>query len=523
MPAAATAPDRVTWQGPTRQYPARNDMLGVASSFRRTVDHWRGEEGPRTHLTVAAGVWRVWDRDAAKWEARLERKRKAREIEVDLQVALGPSRDNAGMVRGRNTISGWSAKSRNRMKVAFSSADWTQLFDGTREAAMVTLTLPHDWVPLAPTARDFKTIVNRWQAAYAKAWGERISGGWKMEFQGRRACVDGTCSVETRPGEGEPHDPRAPHLHILTVIQPGSPATRTTSMATGAVADDFRSWLSISWAKACRTREVLGDSAAALHESAGTGVDPDETIRYGDVHRMAVYFEKHGQFSAKAYQNDMPDAWNAKELGGAQFWGLWGVVRLNKSEATVEIDARVGDQLARSARRKSRAEGVHVEREVWRGQQLPETMLEQLRETAARLYADETGSADLALYVDALRTASGSALRACIKTLFALISAEDEERLLSALRAVDGRWRRVWVDRDGEVRLHRKRRVTRRLVRFERNRGFQLVNDGVAAARDLARLVEFYGRDYGLLDRPEYDETAAAEAGRRRRDVELVA
>lgn len=65
--------------------------------------------------------------------------------------------------------------------------------------------------------------------------------------------------------------------------------------------------------------------------------------------------------------------------------------------------------------------------------------------------------------------------------------------------------------------------MTRRIVRFERNRGFQLVNDGVAAARDLARLVEFYGRDYGLLDRPEYEETAAAEAARLRRHVELVA
>lgn len=54
------------------------------------------------------------------------------------------------------------------------------------------------------------------------------------------------------------------------------------------------------------------------------------------------------------------------------------------------------------------------------------------------------------------------------------------------------------------LRLHRKRKVRRRIVRMRRNRGRLLVNDGVAAAAWLARLVEHYGRDYGLLDQPEY-------------------
>lgn len=62
----------------------------------------------------------------------------------------------------------------------------------------------------------------------------------------------------------------------------------------------------------------------------------------------------------------------------------------------------------------------------------------------------------------------------------------------------------MWIDRDGELRLHRRRKVRRRVVRMKRNRGYVLVNDGVAIAADLARLVEHYGRDYGLLDRPEY-------------------
>lgn len=459
--------------------PGRAECEAAASVIPRTVGRWMGEEGPRRYLTIAPGMVRLWSRDEAKWERRLERARESARREAELDARLGAGWDNA-QVTGRGRVTGWSAKSRLRMQRAFSAADWTTLFDGSRQAAMVTLTLPHDWVPLCPTAADFKAIVNRWQNAYKAAWGERCRGGWKMEFQLRQACVEGRCNIATAPVAGTAHDPRAPHLHILTVVQTGPPRFRTTSVS-GAVAGDFREWLSYSWPKACRTAQVLGREAALVHESAGTAVDVDETIRYADPHRMAVYFGKHGLFEAKDYQNDMPAAWRAHELGGANFWGLWGVPN---GGVDVALDPQVSIDLARQLRAHAKAKGRTAPVKVWRSKPLPADM-------QADLEAELRGVRGTGLSGDPIMRPAD---------------------ILRGLASRDRRWLRVWEDAAGELRLWKRRTVRRRVRRMPAIAGFLLVNDGPQMGQMVARVVAYFGRERGLLDQDDEAYEAARQA-----------
>lgn len=451
--------------------PSAADCARAIDLVPDTVPDWiQHPEGPTSFLTIAPGMVRLWSRDLNKWERRLERAAQARKREVDLLLALGEVCDTEGMsTRGR--ITGWSAKSRLSMQRKFASVDWTELFDGSRQAAMVTLTMPHNWVPLAPTAGEFKKIVDRWMGNYRVAWGERCRGGWKMEFQLRQACLDGSCNLETAPAAGEPHDPRAPHLHILTTIPEGPPAFATVSPVSGMVADDFKSWLSISWPKACGSYDKLPPQVALTHEQAGTAVDVDETIRYGDPLRMSLYFSKHGLFEAKDYQNDMPEVWAAGEEGGARFWGVWG---MTDAAAHTVVDVRIADQLARALRRKSRADGKTITRKVWRSKELPDDMQAELEEDLRRFGEDSDHLVDIT-------------------------------QRIGRLAASDGRWRRVWVDKRGRLRIWKKRSVRRRNVRMQNSRGFQLVNDGPAMGMMLARLVTYYAEEAGLLDDVGFD------------------
>ena len=67
--------------------------------------------------------------------------------------------------------------------------------------AMVTLTYPGNWLAVAPTGKDAKRHLANFRRRWAHAWGWRLDGAWKQEFQSHR-----------RPGgsEGE----RAPPFHL---------------------------------------------------------------------------------------------------------------------------------------------------------------------------------------------------------------------------------------------------------------------------------------------------------------------
>ena len=185
-------------------------------------------------------------------------------------LTIGPGEGEA-QGSGRGAVYEWSRPSRLRMVEAMCSLDWGPVVDSGRKGwrpAMVTLTLPGDWLAVAPTGQAFKAMfrafLERWRRAYGP-W----RGVWKLEFQRRGA----------------------PHLHLYSAC-PWSP--------------EFREWLSRTW------YEVVG-SGDERHLRAGTGLDWGEGIRASDPKRLAVYFLKratgHNIGSDKEYQHRVPFAW----------------------------------------------------------------------------------------------------------------------------------------------------------------------------------------------------------------------
>jgi hypothetical protein len=268
-----------------------------------TLESPRVYEGPKWFLDVAPGL------------VRIRKKLTAEPFHFGDNDGV---RDDDLPTRGR--VAEWSEKSRRRMIQTLESLDYHPMFESGLPAAMVTLTLPGDgWEQLVPDVPTFKKMVNKFVNGYRDSWGEPLRGVWKMEFQRRGA----------------------PHLHILMI-----PPARDRRAGIRFVGSDgkrqthqlpFSNWLSAKWAA------VVGaeGTARALHQLAGTNVDFSEVYRYSDPRRIGSYFAKHGSFTAKDYQNDMPDHWRAAILagdsGGGNFWGYWG---LEKAIESVELTTR---------------------------------------------------------------------------------------------------------------------------------------------------------------------------------------
>ena len=233
--------------------------------------------------------------------------------DADVRAADGPP---APLIPGKR-ITAWSRKSRSRMQQQLRRFDYSKLFEDGLEPAMVTLTMPGAgpdgdpdyWQQLTPTPASFKAKIDRFTTAYRNAWGARPVGVWKMEFQHRGA----------------------PHVHILMTPPAGYSAGKW-----GAFSGlEFKDWLSLAWAA------VVGaeGKARVAHQAAGTGIDYVGEA-YRDPQRIARYFGKHGAFTAKDYQNEMPAIWlDAIHDGamGARFWGSWG---LPKANAVLQLDDR---------------------------------------------------------------------------------------------------------------------------------------------------------------------------------------
>lgn len=310
--------------------PYRNIVTGeqlrtAVDQIPRTMQLWRGQEGPRWRLTVSPGSVQLGTRDYGK----------ANRAENDaFERAL---RDNAAMTDvlerpaapTRGNITEWSSESRARMVRRLCTLDYTQLVEGGKTPAMVTLTLPGDWRTVAGTPDDFKAIVNKFRKRYTYAWGHDMIGVWKMEFQRRGA----------------------PHLHILT--SPPEGLSRGSQLG-------FKEWLGKAWSTAVGHPDPV---QRLLNEQRGTGIDYEDTLRYGDAKRIAVYFTKHGTFKEKEYQNQMPPEWQGLESGGVRFWGYW---KLPVLEETVELTDNAQIVLARHFRKLQKSQSWVRKETVYR-------------------------------------------------------------------------------------------------------------------------------------------------------------
>lgn len=215
----------------------------------------------------------------------------------------------------RGPITGWSPASRRNMYFRLATLDyspWRRAIELGNPVAMITLTLPGDWLAVAPNAQRWRALVD----AFRRRWERQIGpifATWKREHQRRGAA----------------------HLHLMTPTPP-------------RVGDEtFHDWLSRTW------YEVVG-SGDERHLRAGTGVDWVRGLRIVDPMRAARYFAGHAgpsQTNRKLYQDQAPAEWTRHGSVGRS-WGYWG---LKPKEESVALSADEVVEIRRILRRLDRA------------------------------------------------------------------------------------------------------------------------------------------------------------------------
>jgi hypothetical protein len=303
-------------------------------------------EGPRWFVTVSPGSVRISSTDIAKAHRAQNRGVRAHRLDIDQKVIArsGPSEpmsfeqelehqgldwrfapllaDQAfsGQWHGPEKpapdavriITEWSYKSRLNMTKVLVTLDYNDLV-AQGDLAMMTLTYPDNWLALVPNGRVFKHHVDKLRQRFRKKYSRALAGVWKMEFQKRGA----------------------PHLHMLIALP--------SAMA------DFRLWVRAAWASIVDAPGL----DRMKHETQGVNVDrPDRPMT--DPKRIGVYFNKHGQWGSKEYQNRPPQEWiDAAEngLSVGRFWGYW---KLERSEVPVLVSGGEAVAAARMLRRWQR-------------------------------------------------------------------------------------------------------------------------------------------------------------------------
>jgi hypothetical protein len=193
-------------------------------------------------------------------------------------------RRNQRVPRGgrRGSITSWTPGSRRRMVRALAECSLTG-----HGWSMLTLTYPGDWIAVAPSPEvaheHLRSLQKRWERRFGRA-----RGAWKLEFQRRGA----------------------PHFHLLIQL----PAVALSVI---------RAWVARQW------YEIVG-SHDERHLRAGTSVDVSWRGWDGPS-AIARYFGKHGLWTTKEYQHDVPEAWDTS----GRWWGLWNVDRVRE---VVQLD-----------------------------------------------------------------------------------------------------------------------------------------------------------------------------------------
>lgn len=319
------------------------ELVSAAAALLPKLPVWDGREGPRRRIVIGPGVVAFGSHDPAR-AARTEERATQRRIRGDHLVQVDTDDDSEGSP-GRQ-IGAWSARSRARMVRRLAELDYSPLFaDRDRLPAMLTLTMPGEWLPVAADGATFKGHLKAFRKRFERAWGEPLNCVWKLEFQRRGA----------------------PHLHML--MTPPHGLARETSRSSVGAGLPFRKWVSAVWADVVAHPDP---EQRRRHELAGTGVDFAEGMRARDPKRLAIYFTKHGVYGAKEYQNKPPAEWLEAGHSVGRYWGYWGLEPLT---ATVEVSHADLTAASRVTRRWAAAQGRRTQRQVWRtsGKVDPET------------------------------------------------------------------------------------------------------------------------------------------------------
>jgi hypothetical protein len=325
--------DLENWRGPGF---STAQMVDVAASMFE-ADRRRRTEGPaRYRVVVGAG---------------------------SVQLAASGVQDRSPDVgHTRGEILGWTQRSKVRMTKRLGDLVYEPLF-AQGVPAMVTLTIPGDWLAVAPNGRAFKRCWTDWLKCFERAWGYAPAMTWKLEFQRRGAPhMHMLLAVpDGRDSSSGPVDAAAPkkaaHTRKSGVFGPGcptgeradngsgggdraarrsrAPTARCRCRVCGSDGDQlaFREWLSHSWAAVV---DHPDPEQYRRHVLAGTGLDFATAARMTDPHRVAAYFAKHGGAAGgKEYQHEVPAEWRGEGNGPGRFWGVRG---LSPALAGVDVE-----------------------------------------------------------------------------------------------------------------------------------------------------------------------------------------
>ena len=286
-------------------------------------------EGFRPRIVIGPGVIALERSDPAKAERAAERDGRRRQVNAEIEaVWLNATGELVQDPDPTREVKDWSRRSRARMTRRLAELDWTPLISGNSVPAMVTLTYPGDWLTVAPDGKTVKKQLRAFLWRFERAWGIKLIGVWKLEFQGRGA----------------------PHFHIFMVPPIGLAGADRALKAKryrAAVGDGlpFPQWLSVVWVDIVAHPDP---EQKRRHSLAGTGIDYGKGMEARDPKRLAVYFTKHGQYKAKDYQHDVPEEWQEPGKGPGRFWGYWG---LEVTTASVELTVEDYYRLSRTLRR----------------------------------------------------------------------------------------------------------------------------------------------------------------------------
>jgi hypothetical protein len=247
---------------------------------------------------------------------------------------------------GRQAITSWTLKSRRQMLRSFASLDYGPMFADGGMPARVTLTYPPDWLTVAPDGAAVERHFRMLERRHVRAWGERVTDLWKLEFQERGAPH--YHQWQRRPSGVAGEYRRLRHEAKLAAWEASGRAGRRPRYRP-AVGDglQFRQWLAVVWADVVNHPDPV---QRALHEKAGTQVDIRDALKLTDPKRASVYFSKHGLVKgSKEYQNQPPAEWTATGGGPGRYWGYRGLEPL---VATVQVDGGQDYQLAKRTMRR---------------------------------------------------------------------------------------------------------------------------------------------------------------------------
>ena len=208
-------------------------------------------------------------------------------------------------------MTGFSRRSRNRLRTVAASLDWHAAWKPGLHMLMVTLTYPGDWRAAAPTP----DVVNRHRIAFLKrferATGHRLAHIWKREFQERGA----------------------PHLHLY-------------GWWPRKVGDLYLiAWVSKTW------YEVVG-TGLREHLNAGTRVDYRQSFDMSNPLRVAFYFSGYASSKgSKEYQNEAPEGWVKDNGSVGRYWGRVGLDTILAEIPVTRADAITIERLLRGVLR----------------------------------------------------------------------------------------------------------------------------------------------------------------------------